>query len=82
MDKKNGTEASSNYNDLETKSVMELISNINQEDFSVAETVKKSLPQIEKLISAALLKMKAGGRLFYIGAGTSGRLGTNLWCWT
>lgn len=75
MDKKNTTESPSNYNDLETKPVMELITNINQEDFSVAETVKQSLPQIEKLISAALLKMKAGGRLFYIGAGTSGRLG-------
>jgi N-acetylmuramic acid 6-phosphate etherase len=75
MDKKNNTESSSYYNDLETKSVKELISNINQEDFSVAETVKESLPQIEKLITAALLKMKAGGRLFYIGAGTSGRLG-------
>jgi len=75
MDKKNSTESASNYNDLETKPVMELITNINQEDFSVAEMVKKSLPQIEKLISAALIKMKAGGRLFYIGAGTSGRLG-------
>ena len=75
MDKKNNTESPSNYNDLETKPVMELITNINQEDFSVAETVKQSLPQIEKLINAALIKMKAGGRLFYIGAGTSGRLG-------
>ena len=47
MDKKNTTESPSNYNDLETKPVMELITYINQEDFSVAETVKQSLPQIE-----------------------------------
>jgi N-acetylmuramic acid 6-phosphate etherase len=75
MNQKKSTEAPSNYNDLETKSVMELITGINQEDFTVAQTVKESLPQIEKLITALVTKMKAGGRLFYIGAGTSGRLG-------
>lgn len=75
MDKKNNTEAVSHYDDLETKPVSELIGNINKEDFNVATAVKNSLPQIEKLITAALLQMKAGGRLFYIGAGTSGRLG-------
>ncbi|MBL0356276.1 MAG: N-acetylmuramic acid 6-phosphate etherase [Chitinophagaceae bacterium] len=69
------TESSSNYNDLEKKSILELISSINNEDLKVAQGVKKSLPQIEKLIAAVVEKMKAGGRLFYIGAGTSGRLG-------
>ena len=75
MDKKKNTESASNYNDLEKKSVMELISGISQEDFTIAQIVKESLQQIEKLVTAALEKMKAGGRLFYIGAGTSGRLG-------
>jgi N-acetylmuramic acid 6-phosphate etherase len=75
MNKEKGTEAPSNYNDLETKSVIELITGINLEDFTVAQTVKDALPQIEKLITALVLKMKTGGRLFYIGAGTSGRLG-------
>ena len=75
MNQRKSTEAASYYDDLEKKSVMELISGINQEDFSVAKTVKASLPQIEKLITALVTKMKAGGRLFYIGAGTSGRLG-------
>ena len=69
------TESSSHYNDLEKKSVMELIAGINNEDFAVASVVKRSLPQIEKLIIALVEKMKTGGRLFYIGAGTSGRLG-------
>ena len=69
------TESSSRYNDLETKSVMELITGINNEDASVAVVIKQSLPQIERLITAVVDKMKTGGRLFYIGAGTSGRLG-------
>jgi N-acetylmuramic acid 6-phosphate etherase len=69
------TESSSNYNDLEKKSVTELITAINKEDFTIAEIIKQSLPQIEKLITAVVEKMKTGGRLFYIGAGTSGRLG-------
>ena len=69
------TESSSRYNDLEKKSVMELITGINNEDATVAAVIKQSLPQIEKLITAVIEKMKAGGRLFYIGAGTSGRLG-------
>jgi N-acetylmuramic acid 6-phosphate etherase len=75
MNQRKSTEAPSYYDDLETKSVMELISGINKEDFTVAQTVKESLPQIEKLITALVIKMKEGGRLFYIGAGTSGRLG-------
>lgn len=69
------TESSSNYNDLEKKSVMELITGINKEDFTVAAIIQQSLPQIESLLFALVKKMKAGGRLFYIGAGTSGRLG-------
>jgi N-acetylmuramic acid 6-phosphate etherase len=75
MNQKKNTESPSNYDHLETKSVIELITAINKEDQSIAMIVQKSLPQIEQLISAALPKMKAGGRLFYIGAGTSGRLG-------
>jgi N-acetylmuramic acid 6-phosphate etherase len=75
MNQKKNTESPSHYDHLETKSVIQLISDINNEDQSVALIVKKALPQIEQLISAALPKMKAGGRLFYIGAGTSGRLG-------
>ena len=69
------TEQSSNYHHLEKMSVMEIISNINKEDFLVAEAVKKALPQIEKMITAVSDKIVTGGRLFYIGAGTSGRLG-------
>jgi N-acetylmuramic acid 6-phosphate etherase len=69
------TESSSHYNDLEKKSVTELITGINNEDATVALVIKESLPQIEKLITAVVAKMKTGGRLFYIGAGTSGRLG-------
>lgn len=69
------TESSSRYNDLEKKSVLELITGINDEDVTVALVIKQSLPQIEKLITAVVEKMKTGGRLFYIGAGTSGRLG-------
>lgn len=56
-------------------SVAKIISSINKEDKKVAAAVKKSLPQAEKLINALCRKMLAGGRLFYIGAGTSGRLG-------
>jgi N-acetylmuramic acid 6-phosphate etherase len=69
------TESSSHYNDLEKMTVSDLLANINREDKSVPFAVEKSLPQIEKLVAATVEKMKAGGRLFYIGAGTSGRLG-------
>ena len=69
------TEQTSLYNHLEKMSVAEIISNINKEDAKVAAAVEKELPAIEKLISAVVQKMTAGGRLFYIGAGTSGRLG-------
>ncbi len=75
MSQNETTESSSHYNDLEKKPVAELLAGINREDLTVAGIVKQSLPQIEKLIIAVVEKMKAGGRLFYIGAGTSGRLG-------
>ncbi len=69
------TESDSNYNHLEKMSISELLQNINNEDKTVAYAVEKSLPQIEKLTEKVVEKMKIGGRLFYIGAGTSGRLG-------
>ncbi len=69
------TEASSNHNDLDKKSIGELLAGMNQEDKTVPFAVEKALPQIETLITAIVEKMKNGGRLFYIGAGTSGRLG-------
>ncbi len=69
------TEQSSKYEHLEKMSVEELLSNINNEDKTVPFAVEKSLPQIEILVSEIVAKMKSGGRLFYIGAGTSGRLG-------
>jgi N-acetylmuramic acid 6-phosphate etherase len=69
------TEANSNHSDLEKKSIGELLVGINQEDKTVPFAVEKALPEIEALITAIVEKMKKGGRLFYIGAGTSGRLG-------
>ncbi|WP_272149837.1 N-acetylmuramic acid 6-phosphate etherase [Tenacibaculum aiptasiae] len=69
------TEQDSNYNDLEKMNISELLFNINKEDQTVPLAVEKSLPQIEKLTEQIVLKLKEGGRLFYIGAGTSGRLG-------
>ena len=69
------TEEASHYRNLEKMTIAEIISNINKEDQQVAFSVKKSLPQIEALIQCATEKMLKGGRLFYIGAGTSGRLG-------
>lgn len=69
------TEKSSNYNHLENKTVKDLVSIINKEDHSVAKSVSKNLDKIEKLINNIEPRMHKGGRLFYIGAGTSGRLG-------
>lgn len=69
------TEASSLYQNLDQMSPAELLANINQEDQKVALAVQNVIPQIEKLVTAAAEKMASGGRLFYIGAGTSGRLG-------
>ena len=72
---KKTTESDSNYDSLDKMSVSELLLNINREDKTVANSVVKQLPKIEKLVEAIIPKMKIGGRLFYIGAGTSGRLG-------
>jgi N-acetylmuramic acid 6-phosphate etherase len=71
----NTTESSSHYNQLENMSVAELLLNINREDHGVPLAVEKVIPKIEALIKVISEKMKQGGRLFYIGAGTSGRLG-------
>jgi N-acetylmuramic acid 6-phosphate etherase len=69
------TESSSNFDNLELMSVNELLTNINQEDITVPLTVRKAIPQIESLVSGIITRMKEGGRIFYLGAGTSGRLG-------
>ncbi len=69
------TEKTSQYNDLEKMSTNELLSNMNKEDKSVPESIAKAIPAIEKLVDQIVPKMENGGRLFYIGAGTSGRLG-------
>ncbi len=69
------TEQSSNHNHLEKMSVNELLTTINSEDKTVAFAVEKAIPQIEKLVQEIVIKLKNSGRLFYIGAGTSGRLG-------
>ena len=69
------TEQPSLYRHLEKMSISELLYNINREDQKVAIAVKKAIPQIAPLVAIVTQKMKAGGRLFYIGAGTSGRLG-------
>ncbi|MES2837911.1 MAG: N-acetylmuramic acid 6-phosphate etherase [Bacteroidota bacterium] len=69
------TESTSHYNHLEKMSVNELLQNINNEDKTVPHAIEKAIPQIEKLVSEIVLKIKQGGRLFYMGAGTSGRLG-------
>lgn len=69
------TEQDSLYNNLESKSVRELLEDINNEDQKVALAVQKTIPQIEKLVNEIVPRMKQGGRIFYLGAGTSGRLG-------
>ena len=75
MDFNKTTEENSIYNDLEKKSIDQLTRYINNEDHSVANSVKKQLFNINKLIEKVIQKLKSGGRLFYIGSGTSGRLG-------
>jgi N-acetylmuramic acid 6-phosphate etherase len=69
------TEQPSLYDHLEKMTVKEIILNINNEDKKVAVAVQKALPQIKKLIDSVVKCMQSEGRLFYIGAGTSGRLG-------
>jgi len=70
-----GTESSSKYDNLEGMGLRDLLVNINHEDQSVPLAVQKKIPEIEKLVTVIVEKMQKGGRLFYIGAGTSGRLG-------
>lgn len=69
------TESESLYNDLEQMTTLQLLESINAEDKKVAFAVEKSLSQIEALVNAAFEKLNKGGRLIYIGSGTSGRLG-------
>ncbi|TAE36214.1 MAG: N-acetylmuramic acid 6-phosphate etherase [Runella slithyformis] len=69
------TESTSHYDHLEKMSVQELLTNINHEDKTVPHAVEKAIPQLEALVTQIVARMKQGGRLFYIGAGTSGRLG-------
>jgi N-acetylmuramic acid 6-phosphate etherase len=69
------TEAPSKYDNLEQIPIKELLENINNEDKSVPLAVEKVIPKIEHLVNEVVARMKQGGRLFYIGAGTSGRLG-------
>lgn len=69
------TESSSNYEHLEQMSTLELLTNINREDQTVAIAVEKEIPAIQAFVDACFPRMQQGGRLFYLGAGTSGRLG-------
>lgn len=69
------TESESRYRHLEEMTVSEILTNINKEDKKVPDAVERSLPQIERLVAAATDCVIAGGRIFYMGAGTSGRLG-------
>ena len=69
------TEQASLYDHLEDMSVGELLTHINEEDRKVALAVERVIPQVERLVTLLIPRMRQGGRLFYIGAGTSGRLG-------
>lgn len=69
------TESSSNFDNLEKMSIIELLANINQEDSKVHLAVREAILQIEPLITRIVKRMQKGGRIFYLGAGTSGRLG-------
>ena len=69
------SEQESLYNNLEKKSVREILTEMNREDHKVADAVQQAIPQIERLVVGIVERMKKGGRIFYMGAGTSGRLG-------
>lgn len=69
------TESESKYKGLDQMSTRDLLESINQEDKTIADHVEKAIPEIEKLVDVIVEKLQTGGRLFYIGAGTSGRLG-------
>jgi len=75
MDFTKTTEQDSHYNNLEKKSISNILIAINNEDETVPKAIKKVLPELENLIIEVVTQLKSGGRLFYIGAGTSGRLG-------
>ena len=75
MNSQRTTESSSHYDHLEQMSTLELLQSINQEDRTVPQVIAGILPQIEAVVEAAHQRMKEGGRLFYLGSGTSGRLG-------
>src|SRR5258708_40345371 len=70
------TETESYYKDLQSLPLPEILADINQEDQRVPIAVKTVLPRIQALATAIIEKMSNGGRLFYIGAGPSGRLGS------
>jgi N-acetylmuramic acid 6-phosphate etherase len=72
---KNVTESNSNFDQLDLMSTSELLKNINSEDKKVAKAVESEIPAIQRFVDACFLRMLNGGRLFYLGAGTSGRLG-------
>ena len=69
------TEASGNFQDLDKMKLIDLLKGINQEDREVPQAIERALPQIEALSEITYQKLAGGGRLFYLGAGTSGRLG-------
>lgn len=69
------SEQSSLYDDLDKKPVLEILENINTEDQKIALAIQKEIPKIENLVNQIIPRMKKGGRIFYMGAGTSGRLG-------
>lgn len=69
------TEKASRYDNLDKMSTLEILNGINAEDMTVPQAVAGSIPQIEKLVDAIVDRMQRGGRVFYIGSGTSGRLG-------
>ncbi len=75
INNKSITESASQFDHLEEMSVHELLSNINNEDAKVHIAVQKAIPQIEELVERIVIRMQKGGRIFYLGAGTSGRLG-------
>lgn len=75
MNVKTTTEQSSNYQNLQDMTVKEILTGINNEESSVPAAVAEEIPQIEKLVEGVVERMKKGGRVFYLGAGTSGRLG-------
>ncbi len=71
----NVTESASHYDNLDKMTVRDLLVNMNKEDSTVPKAVMRAMPQVEALVPEVVKQLKLGGRLFYLGAGTSGRLG-------